>query len=168
MLPRAALVLAFTTLLYDPRALMPSRAAPAAYADLIGYLRGLGGPVYGPWQGQLPDGFVLEPAAHWVALEDLVRGPGRDTRENPVVERLASPALHPDGSAFVLANQPLDTLAVLAFLQHNYVLVCDLGDRFRALRVLPKRYDHGWPRYLYCSRNRPVDTAGLRQLCATW
>jgi hypothetical protein len=162
-----ALLLAFLTLAYDPRPLMPSRRAPAAYADLIGYLRRLGGPVFAPWQGQLPDGFVLQPAAHWVALEDLVRGPGRDPGGNPVVEQLASPALHPDGPAFILANQPLDTLQVLAFLQDDYVLACDLGDRFRALRVLPKRYDHRWPRYLYRSGTQPVDTAVLRRLCAT-
>ena len=166
-LPEAALLLAFVTLAYDPRPLVPSPGARAAYADLVGYLRGLGGPVFGPWQGQLPDGFVLRPAAHWVALEDLVRGPGRDPAENPVVERLAAPAAHPTGPAFILANQPLVTLDVLAFLQDDYVLACDLGDRFRPLRVLPKRYDHGWPRYLYRSRNQPVDTASLRRLCAT-
>src|SRR5262249_56685669 len=107
-----------------------------------------------------------EPAAHWVALEDMVRGPGRVTDDSPVAERLTAPALHPDGPAFVLANQPLAALAVLAFLQDDYVLACDLGDRFLALRVLPKRYDHGWPRYVYQSRNRPVDTAALRRLCA--
>jgi len=167
LLPQGALLLAFITLAYDPRALVPSRDAPAAYADLVGYLRSLGGPVYAPWQGQLPDGFTLEPAAHWVALEDLVRGPGRVTDDNPEVERLTAPARHPDGPAFVLANQPLDSLEVLAFLQDDYLLACDLGDRFLALRVLPKRYDHGWPRYLYRTRNRPVDTAGLRRLCAT-
>jgi hypothetical protein len=167
LLAQGALLLAFITLAYDPRPLMPSRDAPAAYADLIGYLRGLGGQVYAPWQGQLAAGFVLEPAAHWVALEDLVRGPGRVTDHSPVVERLTSPARHPDGPAFILANQPLDTLEVLAFLQDDYVLTCDLGDRFLALRVLPKRYDHGWPRYLYRSGNGPVDTAVLRRLCAT-
>lgn len=165
-LPEIALVLAFVTLAYDPRPLTPSPRAEAAYADLVGYLRGLGGPVYAPWQGQLPGGFVLHPTAHWVALEDLVRGPGRDPAHDPAVRRLAAPAVHPAGPAFVLTNQPLHAVDVLGFLQEDYVLACDLGDRFAALRVLPKRYDHGWPRYLYRSQNQPVDTASLRRLCA--
>ena len=166
-LPAMGLLLAFVTLAYDPRPLTPSPRASAAYEDLIAYLGGLGGPVFGPWQGQLPGGFVLHPAAHWVALEDLVRGPGRDPGSDPEVRRLAAPVLHPPEPAFVIANQPLDSLRVLEFLERNYVLVCDLGDRFRALRVLPKRYDHGWPRYLYRTRTQPVDSAALRRLCAT-
>jgi len=164
-LPAAALLLSFVTLAYDPRAVLPSSEAHAAYSDLVEYLRGLGGPVYGPWQGQLPSGFTLRPAAHWVALEDLVRGPGHDVADNPTVRTLASPALEPIGPAFVIANQPLQSLDVLAFLTDDYVLACDLGDRFAALRVLPKRYDHGWPRYLYVSRRQGLDTAALRRLC---
>jgi hypothetical protein len=163
----AALLLAFVTLAYDPRPLTPSPRASEVYADLVGYLRSLGGPVFGPWQGQLPSGFALRPAAHWVALEDLARGPGGDPRHSPEVRRLGAPAAHPTGPAFIIANEPLDTLDVLGFLQEDYVLACDLGDRFLALRVLPKRYDHGWPRYLYRSRNQAVDTASLRRLCAT-
>ena len=31
-------------------------------------------------------GSCCEPAAHWVALEDLVRGPGRDPADSPVVQ----------------------------------------------------------------------------------
>lgn len=166
-LPEVALLLAFVTLAYDPGRITPSSRAPAAYADFLGYLRGLGGPVFGPWQGQLPNGVVLRPAAHWVALEDMVRGPGRDPGRSPEVERLAAPALHPAGAAFVLANQPLEGSRVLAFLTDDYLLACDLGDRFKALRVLPKRYDHGWPRYLYRHRQQPVDSAELRRLCAS-
>ena len=164
-LPAAALLLSFVTLAYDPRAILPSSEAHAAYSDLVEYLRGLGGPVYGPWQGQLPSGFTLRPAAHWVALEDLVRGPGRDVADSPTVRTLASPAVEPIGPAFVIANQPLESLDVLAFLTDDYVLACDLGDRFAALRVLPKRYMHGWPRYLYVSRRQPLDTAALHRLC---
>jgi hypothetical protein len=165
-LPVTALLLCFVTLAYDPGPVLPSSEAHAAYSDLVGYLRGLGGPVYGPWQGQLPSGFALRPAAHWVALEDLVRGPGRDVADSPTVRRLAAPALVPGGPTFVIANQPLETRDVLAFLTDDYVLACDLGDRFAALRVLPKRYVHGWPRYLYRSRNQPLDAAALQRLCA--
>jgi hypothetical protein len=49
----------------------------------------------------------------------------------------------------------------------DYVLACDLGDRFAPLRVLPKRYDHGWPRYRYRNRSESFDVASLRRLCAT-
>jgi hypothetical protein len=167
-MPYLALLFAFVTLAYDPRRLLPSSHASAAYADLIDYLRALPGPVYAPWQGQLPSGFVLRPAAHWVALEDLVRGSGGGApTPDARVRQLTAPVVAPTGPAFILANQPLDRLAVLAFLEHDYVLACDLGDRFMALRVLPKRYDHGWPRYLYRSRNQTVDSASLRRLCAT-
>jgi hypothetical protein len=166
-LPQIALLLAFVTLSYDPRSVIPSPSAAGAYADLVGYLPRLGGPVYGPWQGQLPGGFVLEPAAHWVALEDLVRGPGRDAAHSPLVRHLAAPVLRHAGPSFILANQPLETRDVLAFLTDDYVLACDLGDRFSALRVLPKRYDHGWPRYLYRDRREALDVADLRRLCAT-
>jgi hypothetical protein len=167
-MPSVALLLAFVTLAYDPRQMLPSSRASAAYADLVDYLRALPGPVYAPWQGQLPSGYVLRPAAHWVALEDLVRGPSGVTPTSDArVRQLAGPVVAPAGPAFILANQPLDRLAVLAFLERDYVLACDLGDRFMALRVLPKRYDHGWPRYLYRSRNQTVDSASLRRLCAT-
>ena len=165
-LPEAAVLLSFVTLLYDPRPVIPSPRAAAAYSDFVGYLRGLGAPVFGPWQGQLPDGFVLHPAAHWVALEDLARGPGRDPTTNTAVRRLAAPASRPTGPAFVIANQPLESRSVLAFLTDDYVLACDLGERFAALRVLPKRYDHGWPRYLYRNRQEGFDMASLRRLCA--
>ena len=167
ILPQIALLLAFVTLAYDPRTVTPSPRAADAYADLVSYLHRLGGPVFGPWQGQLPSGFVLEPAAHWVALEDLVRGPGRDPGHSAVIRRLAAPALRHAGPAFILANHPLETSEVLAFLGDDYVLACDLGDRFAALRVLPKRYDHGWPRYLYRDRREAFDVAALRRLCAT-
>ena len=56
---------------------------------------------------------------------------------------------------------------MLAFLTDDYVLACDLGDRFAPLRVLPKRYDHGWPRYRYRNRSESFDVASLRRLCAT-
>jgi hypothetical protein len=164
-LPELALLLAYVTLAYDPRALVPSRAAQATYADFVAYLRGLDGPVFGPWQGQLPSGFRLAPSAHWVALEDLVRGPGEDVGRNPEIVRLTAPALHPAGPAYVITNQPLETLPVLAFLGDDYVLACDLGGRFAALRVLGKRYDHGWPRYVYRSRAQAADHSALQRVC---
>ena len=63
--------------------------------------------------------------------------------------QLLDPTLHPAGPAYVLTNYPLDYFLFLAFLSDYYVLETDYGDRFEPLRGLPKRFDHGFPRYLY-------------------
>ena len=71
-------------------------------------------------------------------------------RDQPIVRRLVAPALEPTGSAYLLCNRPLAQREhFLGFLAVEYELQEDLGDRFRALRGLPGRYEHGWPRYLY-------------------
>jgi hypothetical protein len=144
-----ALFTAFAALTYDPREVMVSPRARESYQDLIGLLRGLDGPVYAPWLGQLPTDYQLRPAVHWVALDDLLRGPGRDTRDQPLTRRLVAPALDPGGPAYLLTHQPLEDRPEIAFLSERYVLQQDMGERFKALRLLPKRWDHGWPRYLY-------------------
>ena len=144
-----ALFASFALLLYNPSTFLASPEAGTAYQDLIGLLRGLGGPVYAPSIGQLSRDYTLSPAAHWVALEDMIRGPARDTRNHPTTFRLLAPAIQPEGKAFILANVPLDVYPWLAFLEQHYRLKVDLGDRFIGLRTLPKRWDHGWPRYLY-------------------
>jgi hypothetical protein len=97
----------------------------------------------------LQRGFSFYPTAHWVALEDMIRGSGIDTRDHPNTRQLLEPAIHPEGPAYILANYPLDTYPWIAFLKDYYVVETDFGDRFKPLRVLPKRWDHGWPRYLY-------------------
>ena len=125
----------------------------------VGDLRdddGLDGPVYAPWLGQLQKGYSFYPAAHWVALEDMIRGPGRATENHPGTRALLEPSIDPGGPAYILANRPLETYPFLAFLEDYYVLESDYGDRFKALRVLPKRWDHGWPRYLYRHRGAGV------------
>jgi hypothetical protein len=140
----------FAVLLYDPRSVVASPRAGESFTDLAAMLNNLHGNVYAPTLGQLEQGYVFYPAAHWVALEDMVRGPGRDTRNSPLVLSLLEPALHPSKPAFVLENHPLEnSCACIRFLTNYYVLDTDFGDRFEALRVLPKRFDHGWPRYLY-------------------
>lgn len=145
-----ALVVTFAALAYDPRSVMTSPRAEAAYDDLLSLLHDLDGSVYAPSLGQLEKGYRLYPAAHWVPLEDMVRGPGRETRDQPIVRRLLAPTLPDEGPAYILANQPLDIRAhFLGWLQDHYKLVDDFGDRFKPLSVLPGRYDHGWPRYLY-------------------
>jgi hypothetical protein len=145
-----AFVASFALLVYNPFTVIVSPRADAAYADLIGVLRGLDGHVYGPSLGQLENGYTLYPAAHWVALEDMIRGPGRDTTNHPTTRRLLDPVINPEGPAYILTNYPLDVLIpALAFLTDYYVLETDYGERFQPLRVLPKRWNHGWPRYLY-------------------
>ncbi len=144
---------------YDPRRVIMPSAAREAHADLIDLLRSLDGPVFAPGLGQLPDGFAFHPAAHWVALEDLVRGPGRETRDQPAVRALVAPAVAPAGTAYILTNRPLaERRHFLEFLESRYELQQDFGDRFRALRGLPCRYDHRWPRYLYRYVGSPTAT----------
>ncbi len=147
--PLFALAISFAVLAYNPAELWVPPAARRSYADLLATLRGLPGTVYAPSLGQLGNDYTLVPAAHWVALEDLIRGPGQDTRDNPVTRELLEPAIQPDGQAWILANLPLDTYPWMEFLDKYYVLEADYADRFRTLGTLPKRFTHGWPRYLY-------------------
>jgi hypothetical protein len=144
-----ALFASFAILLYVPTNVIASPRARESYADLVGMLRGLDGHVYAPSLGQLQNSYSFYPAAHWVALEDMIRGPGIDTANHPNTRRLLDPAIHPDGPAYILANYPLSVYWWIAFLEEYYVLDTDYGDRFEPLRVLPARWDHGWPRYLY-------------------
>jgi hypothetical protein len=137
-----------------------SPRADESYADLVDLLDKLPGDVYAPSLGQLQSGFEFYPAAHWVALEDMIRGPGRDTRNHPKTRALLDPALHPSKEAYVLANYSLKAHPWIEFLEETYVLEVDLGDRFRSLRVLPARWDHGWPRYLY--RYAPEEASSER------
>jgi len=156
-----AVFLAFALFLYNPLPIVASSQADAAYGDLVRFLNELDGPVYAPSVGQMPDGYTLYPAAHWVALEDMIRGPGRDTSNHPNTRRLLEPALHPDTpKAYILSNYPLEYFPWLAFLKDYYVLESDLGNRFEPVRVLPKYFDHGWPRYLY--RYEPAEATAKK------
>ena len=144
-----ALFISFAFLAYNPFPVMTSPDADEAYDDLVNYLTELDGSVYAPSIGQLQDGFALYPTAHWVALEDMIRGPGRDTSNHPNTRLLLQPAIEPQGQAYILANYPLEFYYWIGFLNEYYILDSDLGDRFEPLRVLPARWDHGWPRYVY-------------------
>lgn len=148
----AMLIGSFALVAYNPLQLMMPRAADAAYVDFIEYLETLDGTVYAPTLGQLPADFEFYPGAHWVALEDLVRGPQRDVTNNSVIPKLLSPLLSSDGTVYILENYPLDTWPWFAYLNDHFVLEQDLGDRFRPLAFLPGRFNHGWPRYLYRRR----------------
>lgn len=156
-LDQIALYVTLALLLFNPFLLVVSSQAEARYAELIALLHGLDGHVYAPSLGQLPRDYEFYPAAHWVALEDMVRGPGRDTNNQPVTRELVAPAVQPTGAAYILTNYPLEPDSLLGFLTQSYVLDKDYGDEFEPLRVLPKRWDHGWPRYLY--RYAPAEAA---------
>lgn len=151
------LVLAFAFLVYNPFRFMVSPAAAQQYDEFVEFLNGLDGPVYAPWVGQLQSEFVLSPAAHWVALDDMIRGPGNAVSNHPNTRYLLSDLISPSGSAYVLTNLPLQADPLLDFLLEYYVLETDLGERFMGLSTLPKRFMIEYPRYLYRynSENRP-------------
>jgi len=144
-----ALFVTLALFIYNPSTVIVSPRANAVYGEFVDVLNGLKGNIYAPSLGQLQRGYTFHPAAHWVALEDVIRGPGLDTRNHPSTRRLLEPTINPGGPAYIIANYPLDYFQFLAFLEESYVLEEDFGDRFKALRVLPKRFDHSWPRYLY-------------------
>ena len=145
----AALIVNFGLLAYDPRDVIVSNQADASYADFVGMLNTIPGTVYAPTQGQLAADYRFYPSAHWVAMEDMVRGPNRDRRNQPSTRHLLAPVAEPDHPAFILTNLPLAQTPVLEFLTARYVLVSDFGDRFKPLKVLPMRWDNGWPRFMY-------------------
>ena len=146
------LLLAFATLVHDPRAYWVPARAGAAYADLRATLSALPGPVYAPGIAQFPDGDTLVPAMHWVALDDMMRGPHRAASDSALARALLAPTEHRAGVSFVLTNHPLSELAPpVNELARSFVLVQDFGSRFETLRTLPRRFDQGYPRYLYRS-----------------
>lgn len=147
-----AVLLAFATLLRDPRAYWLPASARASYADLQATIRALPGTVYAPGIGQLVSGPRLYPAAHWVALEDMMRGQHRTAADSALARRMLDPLRHPSAPAFVLTNRPLETMsAPTSELAASYELVQDYGDRFTPLTAVPRPYHAGWPRYLYRS-----------------
>ena len=148
----ALALLAFATLIHDPRDFWLPSSAAASYADLQSTIRALDGKVYAPGIGQLADGPELYPAAHWVALDDIMRGPHRSAADSALARHMLDPIRHPAITAYVLTNHPLATLAPpVSELADGYTLVQDYGERFIALTALPRRFDHGYPRYLYRS-----------------
>lgn len=149
-LPFIALAAAFADLFYDPRTVVTSGDAPAAYADLVTVIDELSGSVYAPFLGSRLGEHRLVPGAHWVALEDIERGPRRGPTEHLRALALLGPALRPAGNAYVLTNVPLERhRPPVRDLAAVYLLDRDFGERFAALRAVPGRFDLGYPRYLY-------------------
>lgn len=146
----AGALLAFATLLHDPRRFWLPASAHASYVELQATIRALPGMVYAPGIGQLVDGPKLYPAGHWVALEDILRGSHRTAADTALALRALDPALHPTTAAFVLTNVPLGEMSVpVSELAASYTLVQDFGARFASLAPLPRPFNTGYPRYLY-------------------
>lgn len=145
----AALLVSFVALMFNPLPLLIPADARASYDDLLAMLQSVNGTVYAPDIGQLQTNYTLFPAAHWVALEDMIRGAGNSTANNQLVRSLLEPLEQPANGGYLLLNQPLEDLALFAYLGEFYVLDTDFGERFAALRLPPKRFEHGYPRYLY-------------------
>jgi hypothetical protein len=145
-----ALYITLACFIYNPSLMIIPAQAVDRYDELISILRILDAPVYAPQLGQLQKDFKFYPAASSIALDDMIRGPGRDSRNNPNTRLLTAPASHPSGPAYILVDDPLDKWEIVAFLGDYYTLDKDFSDRFKPLRSLPKRWgETTWPRYLY-------------------
>lgn len=168
--PMIAVALSLAALAYNPlKVMVPEPSAQIAYKDLVEYIQHLDGPVYAPWVGQLPSGSPLRAAAHWVPLDDMERGPGATSSDTDWVKNVLKPAVnpdHPDTPVYILQNSRLETDSVLSYLADSYVLEQDLGDRFRALDCVPRRYTGFWPRYLYRYNPQHANRAAMVQLSA--
>jgi hypothetical protein len=157
LVPSTLLILSFALLAYNPVQLLKPVSANKTYRDFIDFLGTLDGTIYAPTLGQLPTDHTFFPAAHWVALEDLVRGPHKGTQNHPMIQGLLSPLLNSKEPVYILENHLLTQWPWFEYLNDHFVLEDDLGSRFRVLKFLPGRYDHKWPRYLY--RLDPKDLA---------
>ncbi|NWG75025.1 MAG: hypothetical protein HXY24_10525 [Rubrivivax sp.] len=151
------LIVSYALLFYNPMLVIVSSQAVGAYQDMVSYLKSLNGSIYAPWTGQLQDDYRFYPTAHWVPMDDMIRGPGRNVHNHPNIRTLLEPVLLPKGKAFILMPFPLENDPMLDFLKKEYVLDTDLGERFVSLSPLPKRYNPGYPRYLY--RYAPQEAA---------
>jgi len=152
-------LITFAAFLYNPFAVIVSPQAQQSYQDFVKFLHDLNGNVYAPYLGQMQNGYSLYPAAHWVALEDMVRGPGRVVEDQPITRQMLDPVINPQKTTYIISNYPIEVMVpAVQFLGQYYDLSEDYGDRFEPLRVLPKRWDHGWPRYLYIFNPSKVST----------
>ena len=145
-----ALLGSFAIFLFDPAPFLTSPQAADVYEDFVATMQALDGPLYAPWQAYLGDEeLALYPGAHWVAIEDMIRGPGHETKNHPVTRAMLEPLLSPTGPAYMLTNKPLENWPMFMFLLDYLVIEEDFQERFIALELPPKRFDHGYPRYLY-------------------
>lgn len=134
---------------YRPLDLLTPPSAAASYDDLVTTLNSLDGQVFAPDIAEFQDRYQLYPAVGWVALEDLVRGPGRVTSNHPLIMMLLEPLTNPDKPSYVLTSNELTPDSLFGFLLEDYVLKEDFQDRFKALAPSARGIRVRWPRYLY-------------------
>lgn len=146
----AAIGISFVVLFFNPIPVIASPNGASAYKDLIAYLDSLDGTVYAPWIGQLPDTSKLYPKVNWVAMEDIIRGPGVEEQDHPTTREIFASLIAPQQTTYILMNYPLEDDPMLGFMGKYYALEADLGERFAALGPLaPTRWNLLYPRYLY-------------------
>lgn len=145
-LARLALLCSFAMLAYNPKSVLSPPGAVEKYTELGRLIHALPGSTYAPDIGQLPGAPGLVPAAHWIALDDLMRAHAKDSL---TVEAVLAPAIHPPGKAWLLTYRRLSSYSCFRSLEPCYVLDADLGDRFIAIQPLRRRFHQGWPRFLY-------------------
>lgn len=153
LLPLIIVALTFLRFAYNPFTVIIPQDAGTVYQEMIDYVQALDGQVYAPWIGPLPHNEIFSPRLHWVPLTDIFRGTGEEGIDqivnNPAYLELLGPVIAPAGDAYILTSFPLESDPALSFLIGDYILVDDLEYRFASLNTLPKRYNLGWPRYLY-------------------
>ena len=153
----------FALFSYNPMTILVPRNAELSYRELVATVEQLDGPVYAPGLGQAQDRELFYPTVHWVTIIDLIRYPGADLCDQPLVHELLDPVVHPTGPAYILMEHPLEEDAMLSFLTNLYVLDTDFGDRYIALRDSPKLLEVGWPTYLY--RYEPMANTQVPWVC---
>ncbi len=153
--------LSFGLNLYDPLKEHIASDAVNQYKDLVRLVKGLDGFVWAPDIGQFPGDIRMPVPVHWVPLEDLVRGPGREEKNNPLVRTILHDFVEPgNNKTYIITNWKLEESPgdFLGFLADYYVLTSDFGDRFKSLRAMPGRFNgRSWPRFLYSfkDKNKP-------------
>jgi hypothetical protein len=144
-----AVLATFAMLVSDIREWLPDRGAVAAYREFVTYVEKLDGPLYAPWLGDFPFTTETSSRAHWVALEDRVRGPRPRPGAASFVTTVLAPVAGAEPPAYLLTIAPLEGDRVLGWLSGAYVLHEDVRERFAALHELPCRFGVRAPRYVY-------------------
>lgn len=147
------LFLSWSLLFFYPSQLLISPNAQESYVKFIEMLNNLDGPVYAPSLGQLPKDFKFYPAVHWVALDDMTRGPtGAPPHNLDAIKPILVSLSNPSGTTYIISDAPLEGSVIFPFISQKYELVKDFGDQYEPIKSIPGRYYHGWPRYLYKSK----------------
>lgn len=133
-----AFITSFAVFLYIPAMVIISPQAGQIYQEFISTLKKLNGQVYAPFIGQLEADYTFIPGAHWVPIEDMIRGPGLDEHNHPTTRKLLEGVINPDKPAYIIMPTPLEEDRLIRFLTQYYVLDTDFGDRFKAPSTLPK------------------------------